>query len=313
MPPRDFPVDRDEDGSRLETFLRKQLGLPRPTALKALRKGWVRVDGKRAKGNRRLVAGETVRITNYALPIPALDEEAQEAVPVPPREVAKARASLLHQDEELIVSHKPYGVVVHKGSGHTWGWVDALQRALDDPKPPTPIGRLDRDTSGLLALARGRGAARELFAQLKDGRLARRYQALVMGGPPRDRGRIDAPLAKGGEAGDEQVLIDPQGKPAVTRWQVERRLPGATLLRVDIETGRTHQIRAHLASQGMPILGDPRYGTRSSRALSSKLALMRLALHADVLRLEHPAGETLELSAPLPSDLADAVERAARD
>ena len=311
MPPRDFPVDRSEDGSRLETFLRKQLGLARPTALKALRKGWVRVDGKRAKGNQRLSEGETVRITNYALPIPALEGDGEAATPVPPRVIDKARASLLHADDDLVVSHKPHGFVVHAGSGHAWGWVDALQHALGLPQPPTPIGRLDRDTSGVLALAPGRGPARELFAQLKDGRLQRRYLALVRGSPAAERGRIDRALAKQGEPGREQVLADPEGKPAVTDWEVERRAGTVSLLRCAIETGRTHQIRAHLAGEGWPILGDPRYGTRSSRQTSQQLGVLRLALHADELALEL-GGRTQRWRAPLPAELLDALERAAR-
>lgn len=313
-PPREFPVGEDEAGSRLETFLRRRLGLARPVALKAVRKGWIRVDGKRVKsGGRRLAADEVVKVTNYGLPLPAIDGAADaggeaRAVDVPADAVARARASVRHADDDLVVSAKPSGVVVHRGSGHAWGWIDAVARAVG-PGPEafalTPVGRLDRDVSGLLALARTRGAARALFEQLRAGDLARTYLALVAGSPPDDAGEVDAPLEKAGPPGRERVAPAEAGRPSVTRWRVRERLRGgAVLLEVEIDTGRTHQIRAHLRAIGHPLLGDPRYTDDAARRLASRAGLERLFLHAAGLRLRHPrSGEARAWEDPLPADL----------
>lgn len=306
MPPRDFPVERDDDGGRLEGFLRRRLGLPRTLALKALRKGWVRVDGRRAKADVRLASGQVVRITNYAMPIPALDAPLEPARPraAPPAEVARARASVRLADDALVVSSKPAGVVVHAGSGHDWGWIDALAHALGAASPPVPIGRLDRDTSGLLVLGRTRAATRRLFDALREGTLARTYTALVLGRPAPE-GVIDLPLEKSGEAGDEQMRPAQEGQAARTRFRTLAAHGPATLLSVELDTGRTHQIRAHLAAIGHPLLGDPRYGTDASRALERRLGLERLFLHAGALRLPHPeTGAALALEDPLPGELA---------
>ena len=308
--PREFEVTQGEEGTRLESFLRVRLGLARPSALKALRKGWVRVDGKRAKGSRRLTLGETVRITNYGLPLPALEREAPPPPAVPGEWVDRARASLIHQDPALIVSSKPSGVVVHKGTNHAYGWIDALAAALGEA-PPTPIGRLDRDTSGLLALARGRAAARALFDALRDGRLHRTYTVLVAGVVPDDDGVVEVALAKEGLDGEEQMRPSPEGQEARTRYHVVRRLARATLLSCELETGRTHQIRAHMLAIGHPVLGDARYGSTASHALTRALGLERLALHAGRLALPHPdTGDERVFEAPTPHELQAAVARA---
>ena len=309
MPPREVTVPPDEDGARLETFLRKRLGWPRELALKALRKGWVRVEGQRARGDRRLVGGERVRVTNYALPFGEQPPAAAPAVPVPAGALGQAEHSLRLRDEALLVSAKPAGVVVHRGSGHAWGWADALA-ALPGGEPgfpPSPVGRLDRDTSGLLVLARSRGAARALFEQLRTGQLARTYQALVLGAPPGERGEIELALRKR-RSGRQRMVADPEGAPARTLWRLVRRYPHASLLELELDTGRTHQIRAQLAAIGHPLLGDPRYADDAARALSRRLGLGRLFLHAGALRLRHPMdGRPLAFEEPLPPELTGAL------
>ena len=310
-PQRDFAVDDVEEGSRLETFLQKGLGYPRSTALKAIRKGWVRVDGKRAKGGNRLSIGQVVRITNYGLlPPPSFDapEPAPNPRGVSPSMRSRAQASIIHEDEDLVVSAKPSGEVVHRGSGHDAGWIDAVGVVIGAQL--TPVGRLDRDTSGLLALSRSRLGARRLFESLKDGSLRRTYLALVQGEPKRKQGKIDHPLAKWGEAGEERMQVDPEGAPAITVYRVLAGSRRASLLQVELETGRTHQIRAHLAAEGHPVLGDPRYGTGASHGLSMDLQLERLFLHAETLILPHPrTGEKMTFRDPLPEDLARVVKR----
>jgi 23S rRNA pseudouridine955/2504/2580 synthase len=313
VPPREFPIGRDEDGSRLETFLRRRLGLARGVAQKALRKGWVRVDGKRSKPETRLAPGQVVRITNNGLPLPGVDGEgvASDAAsqaparPVPPDEVARARASVRHADPAFLVANKPCGVAVHAGSGHAWGAIDALAHALGEP-PPVPIGRIDRDTSGLLVLARTRGAARRMFDGLKTGTLARTYTALVLGRLTPDAGTIDLPLerVKRGPAGRERMEPADDGLPARSLWRVLDRRREATLVLLELDTGRTHQLRAHLAATGHPILGDPRYGDDAARALARRLELQRLFLHAGRLVLRHPDDDRpLAFDEPLPPEL----------
>ncbi|MCO5170515.1 MAG: RluA family pseudouridine synthase [Planctomycetes bacterium] len=306
MPPRDFTVDRDDEGARLEGFLRRRLGWARTLALKALRKGWVRIDGRRARADARLAAGQVVRVTNYALPLPEADAPpAAPARPAPPAAVEDARASLRRVDEDVVVSAKPAGVVVHAGSGHAWGWIDALAAALGDAAPPVPVGRLDRDTSGLLACGRTRAGARRLFEALRAGALARTYTAAVHGRLPGE-GVIDLALEKRGAPGAERVEPSDAGRAARTRWRAVEARAEATLLALELDTGRTHQIRAHLAALGHPLLGDPRYGTAASAALTRRLGLDRLFLHAGALRLPLEGGEVVTLLESLPP----ALERA---
>lgn len=310
MAPRDFPVERDDDDARLEGFLRRRLGLPRTLALKALRKGWVRVDGRRVKTDARLRTGQVVRITNYALPLPGLETPPPEARPAPPEAVARARASLRLVDDALVIAAKPAGDVVHVGSGHAWGWVDALALALGDDAAPVPIGRLDRDTSGLLVCGRTRAATRRLFEALREGALFRIYTAAALGRMDGREGVIELALDKRGAAGAERMQVVDEaagGLAARTRWRVVEARDAAALLSLELDTGRTHQLRAHLAAAGHPLLGDPRYGTDASRALERRLGLERLFLHAGALRLPHPeTGAPIALEEPLPAPLARA-------
>lgn len=306
MAPREFPVDRDDEGARLEGFLRRRLAWPRTLALKALRKGWVRVDGRRARADARLAAGQVVRVTNLALPLPGEDAPAaRPARPAPLAAVEAARASLRRVEADLVVSAKPAGVVVHAGSGHAWGWIDALAAALGDAAPPVPVGRLDRDTSGLLVCGRTRAGARRLFDALRAGTLARTYTAAVLGRLAGE-GEVDLALEKRGAPGAERVEVDDEGRAARTRWRALEARREGSLLALELDTGRTHQIRAHLAAVGHPLLGDPRYGTDASAALTRRLGLARLFLHAGALRLprEGDAGVVDTLDDPLPPELA---------
>lgn len=314
-PQRDFTVDATEEGSRLETYLQKALGYSRPTALKALRKGWVRLDGKRAKGAQRVELEQIVRITNYALlPPPALggqaeEDEDYEAEGVDENLARRALASVRYQDDDLVVTVKPAGIAVHAGSKHHAGWTEAVGVALGARL--TPVGRLDRDTSGLLVLARGRLGARRLFASLAEGTLQRTYLALVQGHPDQREGRIDLPLRKEGPPGAEQMVVSEEGQPAATRYRLRAGSRRASLLEVRLETGRTHQIRAHFAALKHPLLGDPRYGSDESDALTRDLRLERLFLHAGQLVVPHPRQEReLRFEEPLPPELARTLRRA---
>ncbi|HZV01746.1 MAG TPA: RluA family pseudouridine synthase [Planctomycetota bacterium] len=297
---RDFPIDEGYAGGRLETFLRRKLGLPRTLALKALRKGWVRLGGKRAKADARLDMGVVVTITNPALELPGLAP--REAPRVAPALVNEARRSIRFRDDDVVVSAKPAGAVVHAGSGHESGWVDALRAALGSEEC-VPIGRLDRDTSGLLLCTLRRAATRGWFEELKAGRVRRVYTALVRGRVESERGEISAPLDKVEKDGLEQTAATEDGKPSLTRFEVVRRFAGATLLRVTIDTGRTQQIRAHMEHVGHPILGDPRHGGAGD--LARKIGLTRTFLHAGTLEL----GNGRRFEEPLPQELANPLAR----
>ena len=205
--------------------------------------------------------------------------------------------------------HKPAGVVVHPGQGHGQGTlVQALAGRVaggDDPERPGVVHRLDRDTSGLLLLARSDAVHAALQAALRAREIERTYLALVEGRPGARRGTIDAPLGRDRRMRTRMSTDTADPREAVTHFEVERNLPGATLLRVRLETGRTHQIRAHLLAIGHPVIGDPEYGRGTGLP-----GLGRQFLHARRLAFEHPVtGAAIDLASPLPDDLATVLQK----
>jgi len=310
-------VSADADGTRLDRYLSVDLGWPKSLAQKAIRKGWVRVDGSRARPDTRLKPGLELRATK-----PGLSFEQSLAAhtprPVIPAEIlARAERSILARGDDWLVSAKPAGMVIHAGTGHDWGWVDALG-AANQADFIAPIGRLDRDVSGLLLLATSRGAARRLDAALRVGDLSRTYLALVAGAPKpgliedRLRTKVGAP----GREGTRLASPDEgQAREARTRIRPVLMLPsagpdGASLVAVRIATGRSHQIRAHLAGRGHPIAGDPRYGGALGRRLAEALGLRRLFLHAAKLHVRDGASRCHR--GPLPDALQAALRRGRR-
>jgi 23S rRNA pseudouridine1911/1915/1917 synthase len=223
--------------------------------------------------------------------------------------VPDADFAIAWEDEHLIVVDKPAGVVVHPARGHAQG---TLAQALadrvaggDDPERAGIVHRLDRDTSGLLVVARSEPVHAALKAQLAARELVREYLALVEGRPPARRGTIDAPLGRDRRVRTRVSTDTEEPRAAVTHFEVERALPHDTLLRLRLETGRTHQIRAHLLAIGHPVAGDPEYG------LPGRHGLRRQFLHAARLAFAHPVtGRPVDVSSPLPADLAAALERA---
>jgi len=262
---------------------------------KLLRLGQIRVDGQRARAGDRLSAGQQIRV-------PALAELPPPAAPVAPAEAARLRRQILHQDAALIVLNKPPGLAVQGGTRverHLDGLLDALRFGSDER--PRLVHRLDRDTSGVLLLARTAAAAAFLTRAFRDRATRKIYWALVAGRPTPAQGRIDLALAKRGGAGGERVRPDAEeGKRAVSHYRlVESAGERASWLALMPVTGRTHQLRAHCAAIGTPILGDFKYG--GALALLAGLPTTRqLHLHARALALPHPAGGTLRVAAPLP-------------
>ena len=253
------------------------------------------MDGERQAKSRRLQGGETVDI----------DLAAAEESHLRP-EVRNLR--IAYEDEHLLVVDKPAGMVVHPSAGHDRGTLvhALLGRGIaggDEPERPGIVHRLDRDTSGLLVVARTPEAYAKLQDLIGDRRLERGYLALVRGRPRSRRGRIEAPIGRDRTDPTRQSLDTDTPRAAVTEFEVEQLLPRHALLRVRLETGRTHQIRVHLAAIELPVVGDPIYGVPDPE-------LGRQFLHATRLSFPHPVtGAPVEAEAPLPTDLQDALAR----
>ena len=281
-------------GERLDVFLAEVAGT-RAKAQKLIDAGKVRVDGRPKPKRHILAGGETIAV------------EPADAAPV--EDVAPAPFAIAYEDEHLFVIDKPAGVVVHPGAGHPNGTlVQALAGRVhggEDPVRPGVVHRLDRDTSGLLLLARDEETHAALQAALRERKITREYLALVEGRPPARRGTIDAPLGRDRRVRTRISTETDDPHPAITHFEIERALEQDTLLRVTLETGRTHQIRAHLRAIGHPVAGDPEYGHAGRHGLT------RQFLHAARLAFEHPVtGASVEVRAPLPEDLGEALRRA---
>ena len=287
-------VPESAAGERLDVFLTTAAG-SRTKAQRLIDSGSVRVDGVPKPKRHLLAGGELVRY------------ETPEAAPL--ADVAPAEFRIAYEDEHLFVIDKPPGVVVHPARGHEQGTlVQALAGRVaggPDPERPGVVHRLDRDTSGLMLLARDEQTHAALQAALRARNITREYLALVEGRPPARRGTIDAPLGRDRRVRTRISSDTDDPHHAVTHFETERALPEDTLLRVTLETGRTHQIRAHMLAIGHPVAGDPEYGN------AGRHGLPRQFLHAARLAFEHPAtGAALELRAPLPEDLVRALRQA---
>ncbi len=293
--PRDLTVPAESAGERLDVFLAALAG-SRAAAQRLIVGGHVTVDGTLRAKRQVLAGGELVRVEEPPGDAPAT------AVP-------EARFAVAWEDEHLIVVEKPAGVVVHPARGHRRGTLaqalaDRVAGGLD-PERAGIVHRLDRDTSGLLVVARSEPVHAALKSLLAARELVREYLALVEGRPPARRGRIDAPLGRDRRVRTRVSTDTEEPREAITYFEIERALPQDTLLRVRLETGRTHQIRAHLLAIGHPVAGDPDYGTPGRHGLE------RQFLHAARLAFPHPVtGEPVDVTSPLPADLAAALERA---
>ena len=284
----------EDEGTRLDAFLAGPLG-SRARAQRLIEDGAVRVDGAVVPKRHRMSAGETVTVD-----VP----EAAAPEPVAPR----AAFAVPYEDEHLLVVDKPAGVVVHPARGHASGTLAQALAGLAAGGEEGRAGivhRLDRDTSGLLVVARSPEAHRRLKAALQARAVTREYLALVEGRPPARTGTIDAPIGRDRRVRTRMSTDTDDPRDAVTHFEIEEALARTTLLRVRLETGRTHQIRAHLRAIGHPVVGDVEYGA------PGRLGLDRQFLHAARLRFEHPfTGAPVDVRSPLPADLAAALDAA---
>lgn len=318
-------VDEDSAGQRLDNFLLRQLkGVPKTHIYRIIRSGEVRLNKGRASADSRVQAGDVVRV-----PPVRLSERASEKVQAMAAPGAPAREfAVLYEDEVVLAVNKPSGVAVHGGSGVSFGVIEQLRMARPQSRFLELAHRLDRETSGILLVAKKRSALKHLQDQFRERETGKTYLALVAGLWPLNKKVLDKPLHKyllSGEpgqpgAGERRVKVvsrdDPDGMKSLTLVKVRERfstalapgVPACSLLEVTIKTGRTHQIRVHLASEGLPILGDDKYGNFELNKALQKPAdgppLRRMFLHAWRLQFNHPvSGERIELQAVLPDEL----------
>ena len=292
-------VASGDSGERLDTLLSGPLG-SRARAQRLIAAGQVSVDGQIAAKSSKPVAGAVIEVDESDLRDVAADDG----------EPAEFR--IAYEDRSLLVIEKPAGVVVHPARGHSSGTlVQALAGRAgggDDPERPGIVHRLDRDTSGLLVVARDEETHRALRAAMSKREIRREYLALVNGRPSSRTGTIDAPIGRDRRKRTKVSLDSDRPRAAVTHFEIERALPQTTLLRVKLETGRTHQIRAHLEAIGLPVVGDPTYGG------GPDYGLKRQFLHAARLSFDHPiSGVEVDVVSPLPADLEYALKAAQSD
>ena len=292
-------VEDERAGERLDRFLAPAVG-SRARAQALIEGGSVSVDGRQVAKSHAVVTGETIFVEALA-------------APAPPAEESPAPFEVVWEDEHLLVVDKPTGVVVHPARGHRTG---TLAQALagraaggEDSARAGIVHRLDRETSGLLVVARSEAVHRALKEQLEARTLRREYVALVDGHPQARTGTIEAPIGRDRRDRTRMSIDTDEPRDARTHFELVRMLPRAALLRVVLDTGRTHQIRVHLAAIGTPVAGDPQYGRTPP-----SFGLDRQFLHAARLAFEHPVtGEAIDVSSELPDDLAAALAQAEGD
>lgn len=300
---RHLTVSDQDDGQRLDNWLLRQAkGVPKSHIYKLVRSGQVRINGGRAKVSVRLATGDVVRM-------PPMQLRAQEAARVPDRLLGVLKASVVMETDDFLVINKPPGIAVHGGSGLAFGAIDGLRQALNSPNLEL-AHRLDRATSGALLVARDRRRCRVLQEQFRTRLVGKHYVALVCGNWPDALKTVNLPLSANSEhAGERRVLVDPKnGKPSTTHMTVAERFADACLLDIQLETGRTHQIRVHSASKGHPIIGDERYGGNQENQRFRRMGLNRLYLHSSHIAFEWD-GERVSCEVPVDADWLSAVER----
>jgi 23S rRNA pseudouridine955/2504/2580 synthase len=306
-----FQIDADQGGQRLDKYLRRLLPqVPLSHVYKMVRTRKVRVNGRRARGETILAAGDVVTVRG--------DEERLRSTPAPrerkPRVEGAPPLSILHEDDDLIAVDKPSGLAVHPGSGIVGATLVDLARAHAGVRPPgafqvSPAHRLDKDTSGVVLVAKSRRAMVALTEMFTAGKVHKEYLALVKGRFASPQGTVDIPLVEHEQTAKSRDLHGVKLQGAVTRYRVMAAGAQSTLLSCTIETGRTHQIRRHLAAIGHPLLGDRRYGDFAlNRRLKAQAGLDRLFLHARRLALRHPvSGVPLDIESPFPPALLEAL------
>lgn len=291
-------IDSASEGQRIDNFLMRELkGVPKSHIYRLLRSGQVRVDGRRITQTYRLIENDLVRIP------PVRTSQSAEGRVIP----AGEPLPVVYEDDALLIIDKASGIAVHGGSGVSFGVIEQLRRQRPEARLLELAHRLDRETSGLLIVAKKRSALTALHEMMRSGEVEKHYSTLVSGRWMNPREHIRAPLFKYLTAnGERRVRVQDEGKPAHSIVTLRRRWASMSELSVELKTGRTHQIRVHLTQTGFPLIGDEKYGDFAlNRRLGKTMSLRRMFLHAQKLRFRHPVKEeTIEVTAALPEALS---------
>ncbi|OIQ24735.1 23S rRNA pseudouridine(955/2504/2580) synthase RluC [uncultured Vibrio sp.] len=292
-------IDDDMAGQRIDNFLRNQLkNLPKSMIYRIVRKGEVRVNKKRIKAEYKLQPGDIVRIP----PVTLEEKNDEPVISTKLNKVASLESNIIFEDDHVLILNKPSGLAVHGGSGLKFGAIEALRALRPTARFLELVHRIDRDTSGILLVAKKRSALRHLQAQFREKTVKKFYFALVMGQWKATCKAINAPLLK--NEVNSIVRVNPKGKASETRFKILEKFDEATLIQASPITGRTHQIRVHTQYAGHPIAWDDRYGDRRFDAYTGKCGLDRLFLHAANIKFVHPSTENVvDISAPLESKM----------
>lgn len=292
-------IDDDFAGQRIDNFLLARLkNVPKSMIYRIVRKGEVRVNKKRIKPEYKIQEGDIVRVPPVKLP----ESTAPELPNVKLAKVSELENCIIYEDDHLLILNKPSGTAVHGGSGLKFGAIEALRALRPDARFLELVHRIDRDTSGILLIAKKRSALRRLQEQFRNKTVQKYYFALVMGEWKSTCKVVNAPLLK--NEVNSIVRVNPNGKPSETRFKVLEKFEQATLIQASPITGRTHQIRVHAQYTGHPIGWDDRYGDRRFDAYSGQFGLDRLFLHAANIKFTHPSTEELmDISAPMENRL----------
>lgn len=297
-------IGHESEGQRIDNFLLRQLkGVPKSHIYRLLRTGQVRVNKSRADAMRKLCLGDEIRL-------PPVRQSPTTTPTVTVTHEKSLLPYILYQDDAIIVLDKPSGIAVHGGSGVSFGVIEQLRAELPDCRFLELAHRLDRETSGALILARRRSALVKLHDMFRNGQIRKRYLTLVQGDWQNPVQHITFALHKYlDSAGERRVKVATDGKPAHTIFRLQQHWPEFSLLEAELKTGRTHQIRVHLAHSGFPIAGDDKYGDFALNRILVKQGLKRMFLHAQQLDLRHPlSDEILSVTAPLPMALQSFID-----
>lgn len=300
-------ISSNNEGQRIDNFLITQLkGVPKSMIYRILRKGEVRVNKKRIKPEYKVSIGDEVRI-----PPVRVAEKAENNLSPKLAKIAILEHAILYEDDFILAIDKPSGIAVHGGSGLSFGVIEGLRVLRPEAKFLELVHRIDRETSGILLIAKKRSALKSLHEQLRLKQMTKDYLALVKGDWPSACKVVQAPLLKNVlKSGERIVRVDQEGKPSETRFKVEARFGFATLIKASPVTGRTHQIRVHTQYTGHPIAFDDRYGDQSFDTMLAETKLNRLFLHASHVQFMHPNTEQImQLYAPLDPILKNCLSR----
>jgi 23S rRNA pseudouridine955/2504/2580 synthase len=295
-------VTAGKDGQRLDNFLSARLkGAPRSLIYRIIRKGQVRINGGRVKPATRVAAGDMIRI-------PPVRTSEDGPVDLPGWAISSISESIIFEHADLLVLNKPTGMAVHAGSGLTWGVIDVLRHL----RPGTEIElvhRLDRGTSGCLLLAKGGQALRRLGNQFQKGEIGKRYLCLLDGQLKAARVEVDQPIGRSERGGERHMAVDKEGKPAQTTFRFLEQYGDFSFVEAELHTGRSHQIRVHAQWLGLPLAGEERYAERNRSNWWREQGLCRIFLHAHQVEIPQKNSEPLLLSAPLPQDLNQVLDK----